>query len=267
MFHFYESSVGTSLARASTARKRVLALLVVVAVVGVGGAGLGGAAVAGSLPQSPVELGTADSFAILSKTGVTNVYASAVNGNVGASPFTGAAVLLTCPEVVTGTIFTVDAAGPPCTVTDPSFLRTSVGDMEIAYSDAAGRTNPDFIDLGAGEFGGLTLEPGLYKWNTDVTISSDVRLTGGPDDVFVSQIAGNIDQASAKNVTLLGGVQTKNAYWQTAGSVSVGTTAHFEGTILSKTMIAMKTGASITGRLLAQTAVTLQSNSVTKPAL
>ncbi|WP_198411571.1 ice-binding family protein [Cryobacterium sp. TMT2-14] len=139
--------------------------------------------------------------------------------------------------------------------------------MEIAYSDAAGRTNPDFIDLGAGEFGGLTLKPGLYKWNTDVTISSDVRLTGGPDDVFVSQIAGNIDQASAKNVTLLGGVQTKNAYWQTAGSVSVGTTAHFEGTILSKTMIAMKTGASITGRLLAQTAVTLQSNSVTKPAL
>ncbi|WP_198412256.1 hypothetical protein [Cryobacterium sp. TMT1-62] len=104
MFHFYESSVGTSLARASTAWKRVLALLVVVAVVGVGGTGLGGAAVAGSLPQSPVELGTADSFAILSKTGVTNVYASAVNGNVGASPITGDAVLLTCPEVMTGTI-------------------------------------------------------------------------------------------------------------------------------------------------------------------
>lgn len=281
MLHFHDSSINRSTSRRSTFlqstfRKRVLALLVAGAVAGVGvgvgvggggSAGLSGAAVADSLRQAPVELGTADTFAILSKTGVTNVYASAVNGNVGSSPITGAAVLLTCPEVMTGTIFTVDAAGPPCAVTDPSYLTTSVGDMERAYADAAGRTNPDFIDLGAGEIGGLTLKPGLYKWNTDVTISSDVRLTGGPDDVFVFQVAGNIDQASAKNVTLLGGVQAKNVYWQTAGAVSVGTTAHFEGTILSKTMIAMKTGASINGRLLAQTAVTLQSNTVTKPAL
>ena len=68
-------------------------------------------------------------------------------------------------------------------------------------------------------------------------------------------------------VTLAGGVQAKNVFWQTAGAVSLGTTAHFEGTILSKTMVAMNTGASINGRLLAQTAVTLQSNTVTEPAL
>lgn len=262
MLHFSHSS-----SRRSMTRKRVLAVLVAVAVVGVGSAGLGGAAVAGPLPQARVELGTADSFAILSKTGVTNVYASAINGDVGASPITGAAIHLTCPEVMTGTIFTVDAAGPSCAVTSPSFLTSAVGDMETAYTDAAGRTNPDFLDLGAGEIGGLTLQPGLYKWNTDVTISSDVSLSGGPDDVFIFQISGDIDQASARNVTLLGGVQAKNVFWQTAGAVSVGTTAHFEGTILAKTMIAMKTGASINGRLLAQSAVTLQSNTVTKPAL
>ncbi|TFB96143.1 ice-binding family protein [Cryobacterium sp. HLT2-28] len=250
----------------STTRKAQLGLVLAVAVAGAGSAAIAGSASATGLPQAPVELGTAGTFAILSQTGVTDVYASAVNGNVGASPITGAAILLTCPEVQTGTIFSVDAAGPPCEVTAPSFLTTVVGDMGIAYGDAAGRVNPDFVDLGAGEIGGLTLLPGLYKWNTDVTISTDVTLSGGPDDVFIFQISGNLDEASAKNVTLAGGVQAKNVFWQTAGSTSIGTTAHFEGTILGKTLIAMKTGATINGRLLSQTAVTLQSNTVTEPA-
>jgi len=115
--------------------------------------------------------------------------------------------------------------------------------------------------------GGLTLAPGLYKWTTDVSISKDLVLTGGPDDVWIFQIAGTLDEASAKNVTLAGGAQAKNVFWQTAGAVTIGTTAHFEGTVLSKTMIAMKTHASINGRLLAQTAVTLQMNTLVKPAL
>lgn len=216
-------------------------------------------------PQAPVNLGTAGTFAILSKTGVTNVPASAVNGNVGASPITGAAIGLTCPEVMTGTIYSVNAAGPSCKVTDPTFLTTSVGDMETAYNDAAGRTSPDFVNLGAGEIGGLTLAPGLYKWGTGVSISTDVTLEGGPNDVWIFQVAGTLKQASAKNVTLAGGAQAKNVFWQAAGAVAIGTTAHFEGTILSKTMIAMKTGASTNGRLLAQTAVTLQKNAVTLP--
>jgi uncharacterized protein (DUF2062 family) len=76
-----------------------------------------------------------------------------------------------------------------------------------------------------------------------------------------------LNEASAKNVTLTGGAQAKNVFWQSAGGVAIGTHAHFEGTILARTLIAMKTGASINGRLLAQTAVTLQMNTVTIPAL
>ena len=216
--------------------------------------------------QAPVDLGTAGTFAILTKSGVTDVYASAINGNVGASPITGAAIGLTCPEVRTGIIYSVDAAGPPCKVTNSTYLTTAVGDMGTAYTNAAGRTFPDVVNLGAGEIGGLTLRPGLYKWNTGVSISTDVTLSGGPADVWIFQIAGNIKEASATNVTLAGGALAKNVYWQTAGSVAIGTTAHFEGTILAKTLVAMKTGASINGRLLAQTAVTLQQNSVTEPA-
>jgi hypothetical protein len=220
------------------------------------------------VPQTAVNLRSAGSFALLSKTGITNVYASVINGDVGVSPITGAAIDLTCGEVATGKVYTVDAAGPlPCSLTDANFLTTAVGDMETAYVDAAGRVLPDFIDLGTGEIGGQTLVPGLYKWGTDVTISSDVTLNGGPTDVWIFQIAGGIKQASATQVTLTGGALAKNVFWQSAGAVSIGTTAHFEGVVLAKTMVAMNTGATINGRLLAQTAVTLQKNSVTQPAL
>jgi hypothetical protein len=214
--------------------------------------------------QAPVNLGSAANFAILSKAGVTDVPASAIKGDVGASPITGAAISLSCPEV-TGTIYTVNAAGPACRVKDPTRLTSAVGAMETAYNDAAGRTLPNALNLGAGEIGGLTLAPGLYKWTSNVSISTDVTLKGGPNDVWILQIAGTLTEASAKRVNLTGGAQAKNVFWQTASAVSIGTTAHFEGTILSKTMVAMKTGASINGRLLAQTAVTLQKNAVTRP--
>ena len=221
------------------------------------------AAIAG---QAPVDLGSAGTFAILSKTGVTNVYASAVTGNVGSSPITGAAILVTCTEV-SGTIFSVDAAGPlPCTVNAAPFLTSAVLDMEAAYLDAEGRSSPDFTEVGAGEIGGMTLPPGLYKWGTGVMISTDVTLTGGPNDVFIFQIAGTLLQANATRVTLTGGAQAKNIFWQVADVVAIGTTAHFEGIVLAKTMVAVKTGASVQGRLLAQTAVTLQMNAVTQPA-
>jgi len=215
--------------------------------------------------QTPVNLGSAANFAILSKSGITNVPSSVIRGDVGSSPITGAAIGLTCPQV-TGTIYTVNAAGPlPCRVVNPTRLTSAVGAMGTAYNDAAGRTLPNAVNLGAGQIGGLTLAPGLYKWTSNVSISTDVTLRGGPNDVFILQIAGTLTQAAAKKVILTGGAQAKNVFWQTAGSVAIGTNAHFEGTILSKTLIAMKTGASIKGRLLAQTAVTLQKNVVTKP--
>ena len=228
-------------------------------------AGTTGAAAAG--PQTPVDLGSAANFTVLSKSGITDVFKTSIGGNVGTSPITGAAIGLTCGEV-DGIIYTVDAAGPlPCSVTDPTRLTAAVGDMETAYNDAAGRTLPDAVNLGAGEIGGLTLAPGLYNWSSNVGISNDLTLAGGPDDVWILQIAGTLEEASAKNVILTGGAQAKNVFWATAGAVSIGTQAHFEGTILSKTMVAMKTKASINGRLLAQTAVTLQMNTLVPPAL
>jgi hypothetical protein len=216
--------------------------------------------------QAPVPLGTAASFAILTKSGITDVFPSAINGNVGASPITGAAIHLKCAEMLTGIIYSVDAAGPlPCRVTAPALLTKAVGDMQIAYNNAAGRKLPNFTDLKGGKIGGLTLLPGLYKWHTGVLISTNVTLSGGPTAVWIFQIAGTLTQASATRVILKGGALPKNVFWQTSGAVAIGTTAHFNGVILAKTMIAMKTSASANGRLLAQTAVTLQKNAVKRP--
>ena len=212
-----------------------------------------------------VNLGTAANFAILSKSGITNVFKSTITGDLGSSPITGAAIEVTCPEV-TGTIFTVDAAGPlPCRVTNASLLTTAVSDMQTAYTDVAGRVNPDYLNLGAGNIGGLTLTAGLYKWTTALSIPTNITISGGANDVFIFQVSGNITTGSAVNITLTGGAQAKNIFWQSAGSVTLGTTSHFEGNILCMTAINMLTSATINGRMLAQTAVTLQMNTVVLP--
>jgi len=212
-----------------------------------------------------VNLGVAGEFVILSKSGITDVYKSAVTGDIGTSPITGAAIKLTCAEV-SGAIYTVDAAGPlPCRITNASRLTTAVRNMQTAYTDAAGRSNPNFLNLGAGNIGGKTLTPGLYKFTSAVVIPSAVTISGSSTDVWIFQVAGTLNMSSAVRITLAGGAQAKNIFWQTSGAVTLGTTSHFEGNILSQTAINMQTGATINGRMLAQTAVTLQMNTVVKP--
>ena len=211
-----------------------------------------------------VDLGVAGNFAILSKTGITSVYKSSVTGDIGTSPITGAAMVIDCGEV-TGNVYSVDAAGPACITTSASMLTTAISNMQTAYTDAAGRNTPDFVNLGAGNIGGKTLTPGLYKFTSSVVIPTDIALAGGPDDVWIFQVSGNLNMSSAVNVTLSGGAQAKNIFWQVAGAVTFGTTSHFEGNVLGMTGINLRTGASINGRLLAQTAATLQKSTVTQP--
>ena len=138
--------------------------------------------------------------------------------------------------------------------------------METAYTDAAGRTLPNYIDLGAGNIGGLTLTPGLYKWGTGVTIPTDVTLSGGANDVWIFQIAQTLTVGNGVHINLVGGAQAKNIFWQVAGQTTLGTTSVLNGNILDQTAIVLNTGATLNGRALAQTAVTLNANSVIKPA-
>jgi hypothetical protein len=172
---------------------------------------------------------------------------------------TKAGVKWTAPQVVGG-VFAADNDAPT-----PTALTTAVADMLTAYTDAAGRPTPAFLNLGAGAIGGLTLTRGLYKWTSTVTIPADITLDGAPDDTWIFQITGNLTMSAAKSMTLSGGAQAKNIVWQVAGNVELGTTAHAEGVILSKTAIKLGAGASINGRLLAQTAVSIASATVTAP--
>jgi hypothetical protein len=220
------------------------------------------------LGPAPVDLGLAGNFVILTKAGITNVPTSDIVGNIGTSPITGAAITgLDCAEV-TGTIYSVDATGPPCKVTDPVMLNTAVLNMQAAYTDAAGRTIDAITGLGAGNISGMDLAPGLYKWPTGVSIdNTGLTLTGGGgvDDVWIFQIAGDLSVASAAIVTLAGGADAKNIFWQVAGQATLGTTSQFKGIILSQTAIVLNSGAAVSGRLLAQTEVTLIQNTVTQP--
>ena len=228
--------------------------------------------------QAPVDLLTAGNFAILSKDGITNVPTSAITGNIGASPITAAAMNnVTCSEIV-GTIFGVDAAyvgsgATACFAGNPpaankTLVDNAVLDMGTAFNDAKGRTTPNFVDLGAGNIGGLTLAPGLYKWTTGVSIATDVTISGGANDVWIFQIAQDITQSNGIKVVLAGGALAKNIFWKVDGGtgVAIGTTAQMNGVILALKAITLATGATANSRLLAQTAVTLQQNTDTQPA-
>ena len=222
-------------------------------------------------PTLPVELGTAGDFVILAKSAISTVPTSAVTGDLGVSPaaasfITGFSltadstnVFSTSPQV-TGKVYAANYAVPT-----PSNLTTSVSDMLLAFTDAAGRA-PDVTELGAGAIGGMTIAPGVYKWASGLLIPTDVTLSGGATDIWIFQIAGNLTVSSGAQVLLSGGALPKNIFWQVAGLVDLGTTAHAEGVILSQTSITLHTGASINGRLLAQTAVHIDGSTVVKPA-
>jgi Ice-binding-like/Bacterial Ig-like domain len=216
-----------------------------------------------------VGLGTAANYVILAKTAINNNPTSVITGDLGLSPaatsyitglpITNATGYATSAQV-TGKIFAADMASPTSIN-----LTTAVNDMITAYNDAAGRNNPDFSELGTGNIGGKVLTEGLYKWSNTVTAPSNVIISGSSTDVWIFQIAGNLSVSSGVKITLSGGAQAKNIFWQIAGTVNIGTTAQFKGVILSKTGITLQTGAAFNGRALAQTAVILDGNIVTIP--
>jgi hypothetical protein len=215
-----------------------------------------------------VGLGTAGNYSILTKTGVSTTGTTHVQGNIGVSPIAATAITgfglnrvaptYSTSSLVSGYIFAANYAAPV-----PTNLTTAISNMLTAYNDAAGRKNPTAIQLGAGNIGGLTIKPGLYKWSSNVNIGSNVTLSGNENGIWIFQVAGTLNVAAAKRVVLAGGALDKNIYWQVAGATTLGTTAVLHGTVLDKTKIVLKTGAKLYGKALAQTAVTLDASLVT----
>ena len=242
-------------------------LAAVVLLIGIAAAGCAnsGASAAPAAVTASVDLGTAGNYVLLSKAGISTTGTTKITGDIAVSPIAASAITgfglvlsgtFSRSSVVVGKVYAANYAAPT-----PSVLTTAVKDMQTAYTNAAGRT-AGVTELGAGNIGGLTLAPGVYKWSSNVTIPTNVTLSGGKNDVWIFQIAGTLSISSAKQVILGGGAQAKNVFWQVAGPTTLGTNSTFNGTILDKTNIALQTGAVLNGRALAQTAITLDANSV-----
>jgi hypothetical protein len=206
---------------------------------------------------APVNLRSTAHFTILAGAAITTTGGGIINGDVGASPITGAAIHLTQAQV-NGTIYAVDAAGPAGSVKAPALLTTAKGDLTTAFNDAAGRTpvpTGPFLNPGAGNIGGLNLVPGLYKFTSTALITgADVTLTGGPNDVWIFQIAKDLQVGSTRHIILAGGAQARNIFWQVGSSAVIGTFAVFKGTIMASQAITLKTSSTMEGRALAFTA-------------
>jgi len=222
-----------------------------------------------------VNLGTAGNYVILALAGITNVPTSAITGHVGlvsaATNMTGFSETLdasgtfsTSPQV-TGKLYAFDYAAPT-----PAELTTATAtDATAAFVDASGRTpGVGNTDLGAGNLTGLNLVPGVYNWTTGVSVDAAgaVTLTGTATDVWIFQVAGDITMNPGSTVTLAGGALPKNIFWRTSGVAALDTTAHMEGIVMSNTSITLAGGATVNGRLIATTAATLISNTITRPA-
>ena len=224
------------------------------------------------LGPGPVNLGTAADFAAIGKSGISTTGVTSITGDIGVSPvaatsITGFGLIMdisnqfSTTPIVSGKVYASDYAVPT-----PAKMTTAVSDMETALTTAMGMTTTVINELGAGNISGMTLAPGLYKWTTGLLITNaGVTLAGGPNDTWVFQISQDLTVNNSAIVTLTGGALAKNIFWVTNTQATLGTSADFSGNILSKTLISLNSLAKVTGRLLAQTAVTFNAGTLIKP--
>jgi acyl carrier protein len=231
--------------------------------------------------QSPVDLGDAENYVILTKSGISTLDSS-ITGDIGVSPIAATGmtgfgleldvggVYATSPAHITGEgkAYASNYGG-----TTPADLTTAVSNMETAYTDAAGRAKPGAarmnlngglipVDVSEGGSQDNPLTPGVYTFDGDVTIADTLYFDGDgdADSVFIIQIAGNLEQAADVRVELTNYALAKNIFWQIAGDVKVLKDAHMQGIILVFTDVLFETGSSLSGRVLAQTHCALQAD-------
>lgn len=205
-----------------------------------------------------IPLGTAQSFAVLGGSTVTNTGATIITGDLGVSP--GSAVTGFPPGVVTGgSIHAADAVAGQ-----------AQADLTTAYNTAAG--TPCNVDLTGQDLGGMVLTPGVYCFTSSAFLTGTLTLDfqGNPNAVFLFKIGSTLTTSSASSVVLTNNALVTcppNVNWQVGSSATLGTGSTFVGNILALTSITLTTGTNVIGRTLARNgAVTLDTNSVNSAA-
>jgi hypothetical protein len=223
---------------------------------------------------SPVLLGTAGNYAILAQSGITNIATTSITGDIAVSPIAATAITgfsltqdssttFSTSAQVTGDVFAATYTSPT-----PALLTTAVHDMGAAYVDSQGRSQPDedYVNVGdGGEIGGLDMTPGMYIFDTTITITKSIKFSGSDQDIFIINTSMDLMVAKNINVVLAGGAKAENIFWSVAGKAEVGAGAHMKGILLVKTAVNFITGSSLDGRILSQTAVALDQNTITQP--
>ena len=219
----------------------------------------------------PIDLRSAANFGILAGAGITNNagFSEIRNMNVGISPG-GRGTITGFPpgKVVNGAIHAADDASPPGIAA--TFIQAKQ-DLADAYDAAASANFPAPV-LVAGDQGGKTLAPGIYKSASTMGIAAgDLTLDaqGNPDAVWIFQIASGFTTigGAGGNVILIGGAQAKNVFWQVGSSAVIGDFTSFKGTVLALTSITLNSDAVVTGRMLARNGAVVLTNTnfINKP--
>ncbi|HEX8515517.1 MAG TPA: ice-binding family protein [Bacteroidia bacterium] len=208
-----------------------------------------------STVQPTVPMGAAAAtLAILAGSAISNTGATNITGNMGLSP--GTSIGGFPPGILVGTQHINDAIATQAKL-----------DLTAAYNNAAGRTATDIVTI-AGNIGGLTLTPGLYKSTSSLAVSSgDLTFDakGNPNAVFIIQIASTLTTTPGRKVILAGGAQAANIFWQVGTSATFGTTSVFYGTVMAMQSITFNTGARLNGRALARNgAIVMAGNTIVR---
>jgi hypothetical protein len=228
---------------------------------------------------SGINLGTAGNYAILATTGITTVPDSSITGHIAVSPIVSTFIIgfdldvdssnqfSTCAQVDSESrVYAPDFVGGSNGLSTPALLTVAVGDMARAYTDGMARLSTDAAkrNVGGGDIGGMTLVSGVYTFPSTITIDSDVTFSGDANSIFIIQTAGSVTLEMDINIVLGPNVKAENIFWVVAGVLTVKSGAAMKGVLLVKTVVNFNTGSSLVGRLLSQTAVSLQKASITE---
>lgn len=193
-------------------------------------------------------LDTADNFAVLGSSTVTNTGLTTVTGDVGVDP--GSAITGFPPGIVTGTIYGAGAV--------TSQAQT---DATAAYNGLVNMSSTG--NLTGQDMGSLTLMPGVFTYNTSAQLTGPLVLNaeGLNNAYFVFQIGSTLTTASSSSVTLINPGSDDGIFWVVGTSATLGTGTSFMGNILADQSITLNTGADLNGRAIAlNAAVTMDDN-------